>query len=123
MKAFLIISLLLTIGCKEQTPQVADKENVSVAEAAKLFETGYKYIDVRTDDEIKSTGLINNAINIDYKSDDFDSKVSQLSKDEKYILYCRSGRRSSNSLKTFKKYDLHAVNMQGGFNEWSKTNK
>ncbi len=114
---------MLTIGCKEQTPQVADKENVSVAEAAKLFETGYKYIDVRTDDEIKSTGLINNAINIDYKSDDFDSKVSQLSKDEKYILYCRSGRRSSNSLKTFKKYDLHAVNMQGGFNEWSKTNK
>jgi len=50
-------------------------------------------VDVRTKEEF-SMGHIQDAINIDYMSDDFWDKVEQLDATKDYFIYCRSGRRS-----------------------------
>ena len=52
-----------------------------------------KLIDVRTKVEYDQ-GHIEGAINMDYFSEDFLERMESLSKNETYLIYCRSGRRS-----------------------------
>jgi len=39
-------------------------------------------------------GHIENAINIDFRSDGFRSEIERLDRDKTYLIYCRSGNRS-----------------------------
>ncbi len=55
---------------------------------------GTVVVDVRTPDEYAS-GHLDGAINVDVQSADFDSQISALPKDGAYVVYCRSGSRSS----------------------------
>lgn len=50
-------------------------------------------IDVRTAMEFK-TGHINNALNIDFYSENFNIEFTKLNKNKAVYLYCRSGSRS-----------------------------
>ncbi|WP_405293509.1 rhodanese-like domain-containing protein [Algibacter sp. Ld11] len=57
-------------------------------------------VDVRTESEF-NTGHIQNAINIDLSSDDFNLEFSKLDKNQAVYVYCKSGvrsRRCSNKL-------------------------
>ncbi len=53
-------------------------------------------LDVRTADEYIG-GYIPGAINIDIYAPDFQSRVKKLDKTKTYLVYCRSGARSSNA--------------------------
>ncbi len=121
--AFIIILCFLS-ACKTETTtnEVKIKENITVSEAAELSKKGYLYVDLRTQKEIDETGIIGNAMHIDYRADDYKSKLSQLSKESNYLLYCRSGGRSSNALKDFRQMGLTAYNVLGGYTEWEKQN-
>ena len=44
-------------------------------------------IDVRTPEEF-ADGYIDNAINIDFRSDDFENEISKLDKSKTYLVYC-----------------------------------
>lgn len=119
---FAILLLLFLIQCKNQeTTETQVDRNISVSQAASLHSQGYIYVDLRTEREINETSLINNAKTIDFKGSGFEQAVSQLPKNEKYILYCRSGGRSSNALKTFESNGLDAYNMLGGYIEWNNS--
>jgi phage shock protein E len=51
-------------------------------------------IDVRTSAEY-AEGHVTGALNIDVEADSFDSQIAALPKDDPYLVYCHSGRRSA----------------------------
>lgn len=71
-------------------------KNVNIEKAIKLVNssTNLVILDVRTREEYLS-GNIPNSINIDVLSQDFKSKIDMLDKNKEYLIYCRSGNRSS----------------------------
>lgn len=54
-------------------------------------------IDVRTPDEFAS-GHLDGAVNIDVQSAEFDARVGQLDPESSYVVYCRSGNRSTQAI-------------------------
>ncbi|MFC1521194.1 rhodanese-like domain-containing protein [Elusimicrobiota bacterium] len=99
--------------------------NISAQEAYKMIQenTGKEHfviLDVRTPDEF-SVGRIKGAMNLDYYSRSFTSKLQGLNKSMTYLVYCKSGRRSSNALGMMKEEGFQAAyNMTGGITEWIK---
>lgn len=71
-------------------------KNLNIEKAIKLVNssTNMVILDVRTREEYLS-GNIPNSINIDVLSQDFKSKIDMLDKNKEYLIYCRSGNRSS----------------------------
>ena len=74
-------------------------------------------IDIRTAQEVKSTGTIASAINIDYNnSDDFKMKMNALDKNAAVMIYCQSGKRSAEAVKLMKMWGFKKIyEMEGGF--------
>ena len=76
-------------------------------------------VDVRTPEEYKS-GFIGNAVNYDVMdSVAFINTISSLDKNKKYLLYCKSGRRSGKALVMMKNIGFRKVHhLKGGVSEW-----
>lgn len=71
-------------------------DNINMKKALDLISksTNLVLLDVRTPEEYMS-GSAPNSINIDVLNTDFTSKVNLLDKNKEYIVYCRSGNRST----------------------------
>ncbi|MBU0762295.1 MAG: rhodanese-like domain-containing protein [Candidatus Altiarchaeota archaeon] len=80
-------------------------------------------IDVRTPEEYLQ-GHIEGADNMDYYSPDFREKISKLDIDKAYLLYCRTGHGSGESLKIMNEMGFRNVtHLSGGINEWISQGK
>ncbi len=94
-------------------------KTVSLAEAERLLTEGFRAIDVRTEKEVAG-GYIENSINIDilqYQS--FIEGINKLDKTGKYLVYCKSGTRSSWAWHVMKAMGFEElVNMKAGFDGW-----
>ncbi|OGH07462.1 MAG: hypothetical protein A2171_00300 [Candidatus Levybacteria bacterium RBG_13_35_9] len=79
----------------------------------------YKLIDVRTKEEY-AQGHIKNAIQKDYyKTQEFLGFLNSLDKNGKYLIYCRTDKRSSKTLEIMKEKGFKNVSdMTGGYNGW-----
>lgn len=76
-------------------------------------------LDVRTMGEVNE-GIIPNAIHIDIMGGDFASKVEELDKSKRYLVYCRSGNRSGSACGFMKSKGFNEVyNLSGGIMYWS----
>jgi len=58
---------------------------------------GFVILDVRTPEEFES-GHIEGAININYHTDTFIEDLNKLDKNKSYLVYCRTGRRSGDTV-------------------------
>jgi rhodanese-related sulfurtransferase len=78
-------------------------------------------LDVRTDPEV-AEGMIDGAIQIDYRSENFADEVAKLDTSKTYIVYCRSGGRSSaaSKLMTEELGFKNVNNLLGGYSEYSE---
>lgn len=87
----LFIFIFFIISCSNR-----GYKNVNLKNAVKTVNnsTNLILLDVRTAEEY-SSGSIPNSINIDVLSSDFKSKIELLDKNKEYLVYCRSGNRSS----------------------------
>ena len=76
-------------------------------------------VDVRTPEEYKS-GFIGDAVNYNVMdSATFINTISSLDKNKKYLLYCKSGRRSGNALILMKNMGFRKVHhLKGGVTQW-----
>lgn len=109
----------LISGCSQQNASAQEAfATISGDEAKKMLaEKNVTILDVRTPEEF-ATGHIENAINIDFLSSDFDDKIAQLPKDKTYVLYCRSGNRSGKAMSSFQKQGFTSVkNVSGGYSQ------
>lgn len=104
-----------------QTPIVID---VSAQEAYTLVQEksddpNFRIIDVRTPDEY-NTGHVEGAINIDFNSDTFRDRLEKLDRSGEYLVYCRSGNRSSGAVKIMEELGFTMIyHMNGGIIDWS----
>ena len=79
-------------------------------------------VDVRTAGEF-AKGHIQNAKNMDINGSDFRQKVSTLDKNNAVYLYCLSGARSSNAMKTLSSMGFKELyNLSGGMISWREAN-
>ena len=78
----------------------------------------FELIDVRTFDE-HSDGHIKSSKNIDIREEDFQDKVSELDREKKYIVYCRTDNRTRNAMYLMEMLGFNEVyGLVGGFNKW-----
>ncbi len=100
--------------------------NVSTLEAKILIENDRDAVlfDVRTQEEY-STGFIPGSINSDFiKTKEFEGDLDLMDKNRTYLVYCKSGKRSSRAYIKMKQMGFSSLyNIIGGFDEWKETIK
>lgn len=128
--SLLLFVLIMTFSCKNsssvsQPASTAVTEeikiqDISVEEAAEKISEGKAiFLDVRTEKEVEN-GMIPGSIHIDLNSPDFESEIKKLDREKEYVVYCRSGGRSSRACKVMKELGFKNLNnMLGGFNKWN----
>ncbi|HRH33703.1 MAG TPA: thioredoxin domain-containing protein [Catalimonadaceae bacterium] len=76
-------------------------------------------LDVRTPAEF-ATGHLSKAINLDYYSADFESKLGQLSREKPVFVYCKVGGRSHDAATLMRKMGFKQVlELDGGIMKWT----
>lgn len=96
-------------------------ELVSPATAAQVIEddpAGLVVLDIRTLEEFNDARLAD-AIVVDFYADDFAAQLDTLDKNVPYVMYCRTGNRTSEAVKTMKKLGFVKVyEIDGGIVNW-----
>ncbi len=76
-------------------------------------------LDIRTPGEFQS-GHLPESVLIDFYSKTFAEKISRLDKNKTYLIYCRSGNRSTRSLGLFQNLKFQKVyHMASGIIGWN----
>ena len=130
----LIIGLFMNSSCEQKEAensatesmvlpvQGTKIENIKAMEAAKMLEKNpdMMVLDIRTPGEFNS-GHIPTSINIDYKAENFELEIKKLDRSKPYLMHCRSGRRSTAALDTFRKHGFdHIIHIDDGILGWNK---
>ena len=121
--SFLTAGFLLA-SCSNSQGQSSYK-NIDVNKAEEIIKTTENVVvlDVRTPQEF-SEGHIENALNIDIYSSDFETQLAQLDKSKNYVVICRSGGRSAKASDKMIELGFENVsNVEGGFSSWSSSGK
>jgi rhodanese-related sulfurtransferase len=75
-------------------------------------------LDVRTPEEFED-GRLEGAVNIDYYAEDFRDRIDRLQREDTYLIYCRSGARSSSAYRMMEEMGFERMyNLRGGILEW-----
>ncbi len=110
-----------TVPSTTTVPATAVVENLDKATFAAALSTATspQLIDVRTPREY-DTGHIENAVNIDFLSPDFEEKIlAQLDKDKPVFVYCQVGGRSAKAATVLKKQGFKTIyELKGGYAVW-----
>lgn len=118
---FLITSLALLVlytatGIAGSFGDVTTKKASSMISSKK----GLIILDVRTPEEYAKGHLVNARL-MNYYEKTFKDQLKTLPKDKTVLIYCKSGRRSAETLAMMKALGFSsAYNMLGGFDAWSK---
>jgi phage shock protein E len=93
---------------------------VPAADAATLLdEPGTVVLDIRTPPEVAQARLPG-AVAIDYYQPDFAQRVDALDRDATYVLYCRSGNRTSGARALMLQLGFRDVaDVDGGIIAWA----
>ncbi|MBJ6368088.1 rhodanese-like domain-containing protein [Snuella sedimenti] len=112
-----VLCITAIMGCKDA--KVEGAQVISPKEAHTLLQTNnILLIDVRTPEEFDSEH-IQNAKNFDFKSNAFNEAIKTLEKEVPTIVYCRSGKRSTKSIKNFRDAGFTKLYMlKGGLIKW-----
>jgi len=116
MKFILITLALATLSA------FAEIKDVSALSIQKLLDTksAPTILDIRTPEEFKQLHL-KNALNVNFKSENFAQELAKLDKSKPYILHCKSGGRSTKALALMKKLGFtNVLHMKGGIDEWNR---
>lgn len=115
----LALSVLVT-ACSSDT-RTQSIELVSPADAAQVIAddpVGLVVLDIRTLEEFNEARLAG-AIMVDFYADDFADQLDTLDTDVPYVVYCRTGNRSSEAVKTMKDLGFVEVyEVDGGIVNW-----
>jgi thioredoxin len=108
-------------GQKQQTSEATQAytqvlDAVSFGKALSADAQGV-LIDVRTKDEFDS-GHLENALLMDWRSDDFDRRADAVDKGKTIYIYCLSGGRSADAADHLREKGYKVVEMEGGIMKW-----
>jgi len=95
---------------------------ISVGDAAALTDdppADLVVLDVRTPEEY-AEGHLDGAVLVDFYDADFADQLAALDPDVPYLVYCRSGNRSGQTLSTMEQLGFSsAVDVDGGIVAWA----
>lgn len=128
---FLLVGLsFIVLGCsKESKVQKVKKAKDSIVikdlnalEASSLIKSkkeSIQIIDIRTPMEF-SRGHVKGAKNINFSDKElFVAELKKLDPSKQYLIYCRSGNRSSRSLEVFKQLNFRQIfHLKNGLISW-----
>lgn len=125
---FILVFLGLLVSCstsnsKNLSVSNSDTTSIGVNKAYKLINENvnnpnFVILDVRKPDDFLKEHIAN-AINIDFKSPNFSSKLDSLDKSKTYLIHCYGGFRSKNTMGMMqKKGFVRLYNMKGGIMKW-----
>jgi rhodanese-related sulfurtransferase len=98
-------------------------DSIKVDQVDELKAQGYIIIDVRTAEEF-SEGHIQDAILINIYDPNFKTKIGELDKNGKYLMFCRSGSRSGKAALQMTQMGFKDVlNISGGIIAWQRAGK
>jgi len=118
----ILIGTLAVISCGKSEEVITEKgtfTKISAQDAKKIMdeEKNIVILDVRTEEEY-SSGHIENSVLISV--DDLKDKAESIlkDKDQKILIYCRTGNRSNTALKKLKEMGYTNLYDFGGINSW-----
>jgi len=126
-----LVALIALSACERASGPEGDEtaadsgpkvEAVSPEEAASLLDadSGLVVLDVRRPDEF-AEGHIAGAINIEFGAEGFEEEIAKLDRDQPYLLHCRSGNRSSQTLPVFESLQFRKLyHLDSGMIGWEK---
>jgi thioredoxin len=119
-KILLLIVSILLFSCNDHNTKpfktIAPKE---FAEKIKTTENP-QILDVRTPEEFGSEH-IDNAVNVNWNSDDFAAKAESYDKSKPVFVYCLSGGRSKKAAAKLQELGFTTIyELDGGFLNWSQ---
>lgn len=98
-------------------------DSIKVEQFDELKAQGYIVIDVRTSEEF-SDGHIQDATLINFYDPNFKTKIGELDKNGKYLIFCRSGNRSGKAVLQMTQMGFKDVlNIAGGIIAWQRAGK
>lgn len=102
----------------QQKPAV---KNIKQDEFLKLIkDTNTLVIDVRTPGEVAEGYIAGTKYFIDFNAGNFQNEIQKLDKSKAYIVYCRSGGRSSKAASIMIENGFQQVyNLSGGVMNWT----
>ncbi len=114
--ALLTVTLLIGACGGSSTAQLDTVGPAAAADA--MAEPGTVLLDIRTPQEV-AEGRISGAVNIDFYEADFRDRIAALDRDASYVVYCRSGNRSSQAMGLFEELGFSDVTeVDGGILAW-----
>jgi rhodanese-related sulfurtransferase len=80
--------------------------------------TDFVILDIRTPEEYANERIAESVL-LDFYADDFENALDKLDKSKTYLVYCRSGNRSSKSMSIMEDLGFIKIyDMGGGINQW-----
>ena len=117
--SFCLMLTIFMLNCQSDSVKGAIKLSPKIFKDL-INSNDAQVVDVRTRNEFH-IDRIENAVNIDYFSENFTDSISLLNTKKPVFIYCRSGKRSTNSIPMFKKAGFKYVyELEGGFLNWKK---
>lgn len=118
-----IISILLVsflfISCQGQPALGVQTINVKAFDEKLNTTPNPQLLDVRSPEEFK-TEHIDNAINVNWNSDDFVTKANKYDKTKPVFLYCKVGGRSAEAANKLSELGFKEIyNLEGGIMKWN----
>lgn len=120
-----LIVIILFLGISDtvtaQAPDSAAGKTVTQKKFQRLLlKKNTVLLDVRTTAEYNA-GHIPGAIQYDVlKTDDFRNQIAGLDKSKNYLLYCKSGKRSSKAKFMMKEMGFKKLkDLKGGYSQWT----
>lgn len=115
----LLVTLVFAAGLLASCSRQPVFRTVQAADAAPIAaKRSVVILDVRTPAEY-AAGHLPGAINIDFLNPSFAGKIESLNKRKKYLVYCRSGSRSTKAVALMKEKEFRKVtNMTDGYSAW-----
>lgn len=116
---FFLVLILVSAACNQGVNTSAEVHLISPQEMTELLMMEeVQLIDVRTPQEFES-GAIPKAQNINFLSDNFESKVRALDTNKPICVYCKKGGRSAKAAKRLKEIGFKEVyDLEGGITNW-----
>lgn len=120
MKANILLFILVIFS----SSIFAQVKNINPKAAERKMHKELTVLDVRTEAEFNSshiTGAVNYNV---LDSIQFMQQIQELDKDETYLVYCKSGKRSAKAAKWMEQQGFtHIYNMKEGILGWEKMQK
>jgi rhodanese-related sulfurtransferase len=122
--AAVAVLALVTAACGGDSATVEQViETVSPERASEIIDEGdgVVVLDIRTPEEFAQARLAE-AVNIDFYADDFEDRLGELDRGTDYVLYCRTGNRTSAAREIMRELGFESVHeVDGGIVNWYET--